>query len=98
MSALGIAGDLITSTATWVSEATGQPTDPTTITLKYLPPGGSVTVIVYPATGVTRASAGVYVAELDTTGLPGDWIVQWAGTGAVQKVGKSGFTIEQAAL
>ena len=93
-----IAGTLMTSTVTFASEQTGQAADPTTVTLKYLPPGGSVQTVVYPATGITRVSAGVYSAELDTTGLPGDWTVEWIGTGAVQAIEDGSFPIAQAAL
>lgn len=93
------AGSLVTSTATFVSEATGQPADPTTITVKYLPPGGGgVQTITYPNALITRVSAGVYATELDTTGLPGNWTVEAIGTGAVQAIADSGFTIAQALL
>lgn len=98
MNALGIAGSLVTSTATFVSEATGQPADPTTVVVKYLPPGGPVQTLTYPNALVTRVSTGVYATELDTTGLPGDWTVEVIGTGAVQAIDDVGFTIAQAAL
>ena len=98
MNPIAVAGTLITSTVTFTSEATGQPTDPTTITLKYLPPGGSVQTVTYPNALITRVSAGVYAAELDSTGLPGIWTVEWAGTGAVQVTADSGYTIAQALL
>lgn len=94
-----IAGSLVTSTATFVSEATGLATDPTTIILKYLPPGaGGVQTVTYPNALITRLSAGVYAAELDSTGLPGDWTVEWIGTGAVQAIADGGYVITQAAL
>ena len=95
---LGMAGSLVTSTVTFTSEATGLPADPTTVTLKYLPPGGTVTTVAYPNAAITRVSEGVYAAELDSTGLPGNWTVEWIGTGNVQAIADSGYVITQAAL
>jgi hypothetical protein len=95
-----IAGSLVTTTVTFVSTETGQPADPTTITLKYLPPGPgqTVQVVVYPNAFITRVSQGVYSAELDTTSLPGNWVDEWFGTGNVQAIQVGGFTVTQAAL
>lgn len=92
-----IAGSLVTSTATFVNDE-GQQADPTAIVLKYLPPGGSVQTATYPNALITRVSAGVYAAELDSTGLPGSWTVEWIGTGAVQAIADSAYVITQAAL
>lgn len=93
-----MAGSLVTSTATFIAEATGTATDPTTIVLKYLEPGGGVTTVTYPNAFITRVSTGVYSAELDTTGLPGGWVAEWIGTGAVQAIAASTWTITRAPL
>lgn len=93
-----MAGSLVTSTATFISEATGSATDPTTIVLKYLQPGSSVTTVTYPNAFITRVSAGVYSAEFDTTSLPGSWAVEWIGTGAVQAIAASSWRVTGALL
>jgi hypothetical protein len=80
------AGTLVTVTATFNSEV-GDPTDPSTITLRFAEtsPGYVPTVWVYGGAGsITRTSTGIYVAELDTTSLPGTWEGAWIGTGACQ--------------
>jgi hypothetical protein len=93
-----MAGSLVTSTATFVSEATGQVADPTTITLKYVAPGGTVQTVAYPNAMITRVSAGVYSAELDSTGKAGPWTVEWIGTGNVQAIAAATWTITSAVL
>lgn len=93
-----MAGSLVTSTATFTAEATGDATDPTTIVLKYLEPGSGVTTVTYPDAFITRVSAGVYSAELDTTSLPGAWTVEWIGTGAVQAIAAASWTVTRAPL
>ena len=93
-----MAGSLVTSTATFVSEATNTAADPTTVTLKYLAPGGTVQAIVYPDARITRISAGVYSAEFDTTGKAGPWTVEWIGTGAVQAIAAAAWAITSAVL
>lgn len=93
-----MAGSLVTSTATFVSTATGQPADPTTITLKYVAPGGTVQSAVYPNAMITRVSTGVYSAELDSTGKAGPWTVEWIGTGAVQAIAAASWMITSAVL
>ena len=92
-----MAGSLVTSTATFVSTATGLAADPTTVTLKYRSPAG-LTTVTYPNAFISRVSTGVYSAELDSTGLPGAWTAEWIGTGAVQAIASSTWTITSAAL
>lgn len=92
-----MAGNLITSTATFANTS-GTPADPTTVTLKYLAPGGTVQTVVYPAAFITRVSTGVYSAEFDSTGLPGLWVAEWLGTGTVQAANATTWTITQVLL
>src|SRR5215472_6709212 len=96
-----ISGSLATSTATFLDD-TGSPADPTTITLKYKVGSGSTTTVVYPSAPVTRASTGVYQAELDTSGFSGPgqqlWTIEWIGTGTVQAIGVSYFLVTPPAL
>lgn len=93
-----MAGSLVTSTATFISEATGLAADPSTVTLKWLQPGSSVQTATYPSATVTRVSAGVYSAEFDSTGLPGLWAAEWIGTGTVQAIAASSWRITGAML
>jgi phytoene dehydrogenase-like protein len=74
-------GDLIRSSVTFTDFA-GTPTDPTTVTFKYITPVGFVTQIVYPAGGITRDSAGVYHSDV-TIAMAGSWWFRWNGTGAI---------------
>lgn len=98
---LYISGALVRTIATFTNLA-GQPTDPTTITLKYRAGAGSTTTIVYPAAGIVKDSTGVYHSDLDTTGFAGPgqqlWTIQWVGTGNVQAPGIDYFEVEPLAL
>jgi hypothetical protein len=96
-----MAGSLVTSTATFVSNQpgqVGQVADPTTITLKYVAPGGTVQTVVYPNALITRVSQGIYSAEFDSTGKAGPWTVEWIGTGNVQAIDAATWTITSAVL
>ena len=70
----------------------GSLADPTTITLSYREgTSGALVTAVYPAAPVIRDGAGLYHADLDTTGSPEEpWEYAWQGTGAVQ-ASASGF-------
>ena len=92
-----VAGTLATVTATFNAEGTGEPTDPSTVTLKFSQGAGKYpsTTWVYQGVGsITRSGTGVYVAELDTTDQPGTWTVVWFGTGAVQVVQDAQFPVK----
>lgn len=92
---------LVTVTVTFLDD-TGTPADPSVITLKYKAGTADTITAVYPASPVTKVSAGIYQAELDTTGFTGPgqqpWTVQWSGTGNVQAIAVATFTVVPAAL
>jgi hypothetical protein len=68
-------------------------TDPTSVSLTVSAPNG-VTTYNYGQSGfITRLSVGVYTAELDTTNLPGNWMVQWQSTGVCAAVWAGGFQV-----
>lgn len=92
------AGSLVTSTATFVLTSTGSAADPTTIVLKVLEAGGTVTTYTYPNAFITRVGTGVYSAEIDTTGQNGVATVEWIGTGAVQAIAASSWLVTGAPL
>jgi hypothetical protein len=92
------AGSLVTSTATFAPADPGADPESMTVTLKYRAPGGAVQSVVYPDAFITRVSEWVYSAELDSTGLPGKWAVQWEGAGSVQAIGAREYQITSAIL
>ena len=67
----------------------GTPTTPTTTTLRVLAPSGVVTTPALTSTGV-----GTFVANLDTTGEPGQWSYTLAGTGACQAISQGSFDVQ----
>ena len=98
-----VAGTAVTASATFANPQANvppnqwTPVDPSTVTLTYVPGTSSTPVTwTYGGTGsIVRVSAGVYTAELDTTGQPGQWKVKWHGTGACAVVTPwSGFNVE----
>lgn len=76
-------GTTITTTATFTNPGVATPVDPSTVSVTFALQNHRSVTWNYMGSGlIIRVSQGVYSAELDTTGLPGQWIVQWAGTGA----------------
>lgn len=77
---------------------TGTLADPTTVTLKYRPGVSAMVVtVIYPAEPIVRDEAGLYHADLDTTGEPTDtWTYEWIGTGAVQAIADNTFQVQAA--
>jgi hypothetical protein len=77
---------------------TGTLADPTSITLKYRPGVvASVVTVIYPAVPIVRDAAGLYHADLDTTGADTDtWTYEWIGTGNVQAIADNSFQVQAA--
>jgi hypothetical protein len=71
------------------------PVDPSTVTLTYVPGRGEDPVVwTYGGAGsIIKVSPGIYLAELDTTDLPGTWRIKWVGTGACAAVWVAGFPV-----
>lgn len=79
-------GDSIRPTFTFdkLISAVWVPTDPTTITVKYKNPAGTIATLVYGTDiQVVRSSAGVYYFDLTFT-THGQWWYRAVGTGAVE--------------
>lgn len=70
----------------------GVATDPTTITLKVLPPGGDLLTYTYAAGEITKSGAGVYYKDIPITAA-GTWYYRWLGTGAVVSGGEGYFYV-----
>lgn len=73
-------GDSCRTTAYF--KMSGVLSDPTTVTLRFKGPDGSVTSISTPDDRIVNDEVGVYYSDifLDTSG---DWYYRWEGTGAV---------------
>ena len=94
-----IAGSLVTVSATFTN-ASGTPTDPTTVTLQVGRLGSGVSVSTYSGgttTGtyaITKVSTGNYAANIDTTSLPqAQWTYEWYGSGTLQAINYGVFAV-----
>lgn len=97
-----MSGSLVRSNATYANLA-GQPTDPTTLTLKYKQGNGATVTVscpnpLIPVAPVVRDQQGQYHADIDTTGWVGPGnrldLQQWSGTGAVQAIQPDSYEVE----
>lgn len=62
----------------FVIVATGALIDPTVVHLKYAVNGGATTTLIYgTSTNLYRTGVGLYYAQIDSTGLAGDWVAEW---------------------
>ena len=86
-------GQLVRVTATFTDTVTGDLINPTTVTLSTMVNRGTPTVVVGVGAVIHNPSVGVFYADLDTTGSPGTWCAQFAGTGAAQAVDADWFTV-----
>ncbi len=93
-----IEGEIVTFQANFANSS-ATPLDPTVVIFWYevvlsagSPPIQTFTLTygsqAIPTVGqVARTGAGIYVALIDTTGLPGQWTVEWKSTGVGQTTG-----------
>ena len=90
-----IAGQVVSLEGTFVDVASGDPVDPTTVVLVYRVASTAPVTYVYGAEGspIERESAGVYSAEIDTTGLPGTWVYEWASQDTGQGIQAGSFVV-----
>ena len=99
-------GSLITvsntdySSAGFIETSTLLPADPAVVTLSVIISGVEQTPSTYVSGSTTgpytivKDGVGLYSAELDTTGQPGEWIYRWSGTGGGPQAIKSNtFTV-----
>lgn len=92
-------GTLVKVSVTF-EDPSGVAADPANVFLNYRP-GNSTTVTTwqYMGTGsIARDSAGVYHANLDTTGAPGDWQYRWYATGTGQTASDGMFIVQDSAI
>lgn len=62
------------------TDADGVAVDPSTVTLKYRPPGGPVVTKTLGAGGVVRDDTGAFHYDVDLN-APGRWTYRWEATG-----------------
>ena len=85
-------GDLIRVSAIFMTNNVD--TDPATVTLKHKDPGGTATTWVYLTDAqVVKDSTGNYHGDINVT-TAGTWNFRWEGTGTIQGVGQSNFTVD----
>lgn len=76
----------------------GSNTDPTTVTLKVLPPGSTTaTSYTYAGGTVTKSTTGVYYKDLALS-TTGTWHYRWIGTGAAAGVAESPIVVYASAI
>lgn len=86
----------VSSPAGGFRDSSGALVDPQTVTLKYRPGvNAGVVTAVYPAAPIIRDAAGLYRADLDTTGgLTDTWTYLWVGTLTDQAIAKGTFNVQ----
>lgn len=90
-------GQAVTVTETFT--VLGTPTDPTTATYKLQDPEGTITTYVFGVDAeVTNPSVGVYLLHTPACTIPGTWLYEIIGTGAVIATGQGDFTILQSSI
>jgi hypothetical protein len=72
-------------------------TDPTTVTLKVIPPDGVQVAYTYALNEVDRDGLGKYSKTL-LVQQEGTWQVRWEGTGLVQTAAQDQFDVKQTAF
>lgn len=82
-------GDLVTVTATFIDQASGEPTNPTDILFTVRDGLGNITTNSSP----TNPDVGVFTAQLDIT-CSGIWRWSAAGTGTAQARNFGSFEVE----
>ena len=84
-------GDLVRVDSAF-KDILGAAADPTTVTLKVLPPGGTVLTYTYALAEVTKSGTGAYYKDIPVT-TAGTWYYRWLGTGAVVSAGEEYFHV-----
>lgn len=86
-------GNLIQLSVAFLNTALA-PTDPSTVTLRVLPPDGTVQVFTYALSQVIRYSAGNYYYNFPVT-LPGPHYYRFEGGGTLVAASDSSFIAAQ---
>ena len=85
-------GDVVRLTGTFT--VSGSATDPTTITLKVKPGGGTLLSYTYAAGEITKSTTGVYYKDIPITAA-GVWYYNWTSTGAVATAEEGFFFVRE---
>jgi hypothetical protein len=91
-----VQGTIVKVKMTFMDEDTGLVNDPPDVQFAYQPPSGSLVVWDYDggAGEVTKISAGVYLAAIDTTPASGHWSYEAASSGPNAVRRKGSFPVE----
>ena len=94
------AGTAITWTSAFAIPPNSTLTNPSTVSYIYKGGSGSLTTWTWPTGGgqITNPSTGDFSAELDTTALPGPWVIQAVGTGSCAAVNVAAFSVSNPPL
>lgn len=84
-------GNLVQCSAAFVNQSQ-VPTDPTTVTLRVLPPNGPTQVFTLALGQVIKSSTGNYYYNFPTT-MPGAHYYRFEGGGALVAAGDSSFIV-----
>jgi len=85
-------GQLVKSQATF-TDGDGNVLDPTTVTVQYESPTGTVTTKVYVTdVEVVKSSTGVYYININANEV-GRWYIYWSSTGTGQAAKESAFRV-----
>ena len=101
-----MAGQLVLVTGQFIDKQTTSQYDPGIVKLRVKTglqaPGESTTYVYGDDTGfITRASTGLYTAELPTRGKPGTWVYEWIaedGGGDTEGINAVSFIVLPAPL
>lgn len=85
-------GNEITLSAEFIDRDTGEPADPTTVTLTILSPDGDETTV--DQGDLSNPSVGVWEYDYTTVTPIGKWYYGFAGTGAIVATGKRSFVVK----
>jgi len=78
-----LVGNPIRLRAVWTDPNNANaPIDPTTVTVKYADPTGTITTVIYPSAPIVKESTGIYHIDVLVT-VSGKWTYDWIGSGAV---------------
>jgi hypothetical protein len=88
-----VVGQEVRITATFTNSA-GTLTDPTTITIEYKKPDGTVVTGTYAGGQVIKSSTGIYYRDVTPAiGEEGEWLTYYAGTGTIDAAENGRFHV-----
>jgi hypothetical protein len=81
-----VAGTRVTFSATFKDETTGELADPTAVSFLYRVGTAERVRLDYGTSAIVHDGTGEYHVDIDTTGLDGAWVYEWACSGTLQAI------------